>query len=499
MATLPSIAGLTSLDRDTLRAFRERLAEVGVTIPAVAEARAPFAGIHSALAAPLRCHYLRKRSDAAAHWMRLFVFGDKVPASEAETAVGALFGKLLEAGLLRREGDVVESPFELAMFNKLLIFCDRLQGEEGVMGFGSTTVALAAAAFPMKQVRTALDVGCGAGTLALVLAPAATRVVGVDIDPRAIELSKFNARLNEVTNVEFRVGDLLAPVAGEQFDLVVSQPPFLAAPDGAEPKLLTHGGRRGDELSLRLLAGLPKVLSRGGLAVMRIDWLVTAPAEGERAGAAGVEDRVRAHLGPDLDLTIVTPLPIGLDAYASLFASAIEPVLGDAYVAEFKQRRDHLEALGGQGILASMTLVHRSGASPGATLTRITETAAGPTQDSVLALLDARALARDDEKLLGAKLRVPKGTVFAEEQTGPGASVESQLRARFAPGALTTSIGIDARLLFIFTAVHEEPTVRAAIARYATEAETTEDDAKETLLPILRDAVLQGFLTTQDN
>jgi release factor glutamine methyltransferase len=76
-----------------------------------------------------------------------------------------------------------------------------------------------------EQAGDVLDVGCGAGTLALVAASrGARRAVGVDLSERAIELARFNARLNGVA-AEFRAGDLLAPVRGEAFDLVVSQPP----------------------------------------------------------------------------------------------------------------------------------------------------------------------------------------------------------------------------------------------------------------------------------
>lgn len=503
---LPSLENLSKLDRLALRAFRARLEEVGLTIERVAEAQEPFASVHAVLRERVKNHHLRKRSDDAARWIRLFMFSDVLDAAEAEATVGPLFTTLMDAGLLRkgaRDG-TIECPFVLGMFNKTLVFSDLLVEENGVMGFGPTTISLASASFPTKQVRTALDVGCGAGTVALVLAPSATRVVGTDIDPRAVELSKFNARLNEISNVEFRVGDLLAPVAGEQFDIVVSQPPFLAMPEGAEAKVLTHGRSRGDELALRLIHDLPKVLAKGGVAILRIDWLVEAPPGSAApeprgttmAAAAAVEERVRAHLGPEHDLTIVTPSPVSLDHYASLYAAATHPLLDRRFEEDFAQRRDHFDRISGRGIFPSMTIIHRAGVSPGATTTRLTGSDGGYNPENVRALLDARALLRDDKKLLAAKLRVPKGTVFAEEQLGPGSEVESKLQARFAPSALAANIELDARLLFVLTAIHEEPTVKAAIERYASESETDVAEATETLLPIIRDAVLKGFVST---
>lgn len=514
---LPAIENFSKLDRLALRAFRARIEEVGLTLDAVAEAQEPFASLHGVLRERVKNHHLRKRTDDVARWIRLFMFCDVLEAAEAAAAVGPLFTPLMDAGILRkgaRDG-TIECPFVLGMFNRTLVFSDQLVGENGVMGFGATTITLARASFPTKQVRTALDVGCGAGTVALVLAPSATRVVGTDIDPRAVEMSRFNARLNEISNAEFRVGDLLAPVAGEQFDIVVSQPPFLAMPEGTEAKMLTHGGRRGDEIALRLIHDLPKVLAKGGVAILRVDWLAVAPPEAApgaepqaaasaaargttRTAAALVEERVRAHLGPEHDLTIVTQAPVSLDHYASLYAAAAHPLLDRGFEADFAQRRDHFDRIGGRGVFPSMTIIHRSGVTPAATSTRLTGTDSGFNPENVRALLDARALARDDKKLLAAKLRVPKGTVFAEEQLGPGSEVESKLQARFAPSALAANIELDARLLFVLTAIHEEPNVKAAIERYAAETETDAAEAMETLLPIIRDAVLNGFVSTVD-
>lgn len=500
--SLPDISRLPSLDQATLRALRARTAEVGMTVASVATALEPFRGLAPTLSEPIRCHYLRKRDDELARAIRLLMFSDRVTMAEAASAVGALLPKLLDAGLLEvvrddgREEDLVECPFILGLLNDLHVFCDRLVGADGVMGFGETTIDLARASFPLLPVRAALDVGCGAGTVALALASAAARVVGTDIDPRAIDFARFNARLNDITNVEFRVGDLLDPVKGETFDLVVSQPPFLAAPVDAAKKVLTDGGHRGDELPLRLMSGLAKTLARGGLAVLRVDWLVVEPGEGERPGPAGVTDRIRAHMGADLDLTIVTPPPMALDAYAARYAAGTHPELGPAYVASFARRSDHFHVLKGKVLLPSMTFLHHSGATPALTSTRFTSADAQVTREGVRSMLDAQALVRDDEKLLAARLRVPKGTVFAEEQQGVGSDVESTITARFAPSAMATGITLDARLLYILTAIHESETVREGIARFAAEAEMEEQAALELVVPAVRDAVRAGTLTT---
>ncbi|TMD93544.1 MAG: methyltransferase [Chloroflexi bacterium] len=79
--------------------------------------------------------------------------------------------------------------------------------------------------------RVALDLGTGCGVQALLAAPHSDTVVAADRNPRAVALATFNAALNAVASVECRLGDLLAPVAGERFDLIVSNPPFVISPD----------------------------------------------------------------------------------------------------------------------------------------------------------------------------------------------------------------------------------------------------------------------------
>ncbi|MBD4601382.1 methyltransferase, partial [Xanthomonas citri pv. citri] len=69
--------------------------------------------------------------------------------------------------------------------------------------------------------------------------------------------------------VRLAAGDLLAPVAGERFDLVVSNPPFVITPrtDPAAPVLTYRdGGREGDRIVAELIAALPDVLAEGGTA-----------------------------------------------------------------------------------------------------------------------------------------------------------------------------------------------------------------------------------------
>jgi len=73
-----------------------------------------------------------------------------------------------------------------------------------------------------------LDMGTGSGVCAVFAANHARRVVAVDINPAAVRCARINALLNNLDHkIEVRHGDLFAPVAGERFDLILFNPPFL--------------------------------------------------------------------------------------------------------------------------------------------------------------------------------------------------------------------------------------------------------------------------------
>jgi 16S rRNA (guanine1207-N2)-methyltransferase len=82
----------------------------------------------------------------------------------------------------------------------------------------------------LRGARRILDLGCGYGVLGIVAAARAphARVTLVDVNPRAVGLAAENITLNHVANADVRCGDGCAPVAGEQFDVVLFNPPIRA-------------------------------------------------------------------------------------------------------------------------------------------------------------------------------------------------------------------------------------------------------------------------------
>lgn len=133
-------------------------------------------------------------------------------------------------------------------------------------------VEIALAAVPAAHARV-LDLGTGSGAIALALASERPgwQVVGVDIDPASVALATRNAgRLG--LGVEFRQGSWYVPVAGRRFDLIVSNPPYIAEGDPclaspgvrAEPGRALVAGTDGLDAIRAVVGGAASHLATGG-------------------------------------------------------------------------------------------------------------------------------------------------------------------------------------------------------------------------------------------
>lgn len=128
-----------------------------------------------------------------------------------------------------------------------------------------------------------LDLCCGSGVIALVLAKETTRkVYGLDISFQALEVARRNSLRHGIEPlVELVQGDLFSPFSEDRcFSLIVSNPPYVSSmdvihnlePDVAlfEPHLALDGGAKGLEIIREIHGGLPGVLSTGGQIFMEI-------------------------------------------------------------------------------------------------------------------------------------------------------------------------------------------------------------------------------------
>lgn len=145
--------------------------------------------------------------------------------------------------------------------------------EDHVLGVGGASTTLSGLMAP-APVEVALDLGTGCGIQAMHAARHAERVIATDISPRALELATLNCALNGIGNVEFRLGSLFEPVAGERFGHVVSNPPFVITPRGGDVPSYEYrdGGMVGDGIVAAVVRGLEAVLEPGGIAQLLGNW-----------------------------------------------------------------------------------------------------------------------------------------------------------------------------------------------------------------------------------
>lgn len=118
-----------------------------------------------------------------------------------------------------------------------------------------------------EPVKRAVDIGCGAGVGALVIARARhdAQVLAVDINPRALRMTAVNAELAGLANISAYHSDVLASVEGE-FDLIVANPPYMN--DDHQRAYRHGGGALGEQLSVRIAGESLGRLALGGSLVL---------------------------------------------------------------------------------------------------------------------------------------------------------------------------------------------------------------------------------------
>ena len=191
-----------------------------------------------------------------------------------------------------------------------------------VLGIGQASTTLVQTTI-RRQVSKALDLGTGCGIQTFHLLQHADHVTATDISARALAFTRFNLLLNAEAlridparpedRISLRLGSLLEPVAGETFDLVVSNPPFVITPRSlgeaaADQFTYRDGGLPGDDIVASLVRELPSVLAPAGTAQLLGNWEVTA-------GTAW-QERPQSWAGPDVDAWFIQRELVGPEQYA---------------------------------------------------------------------------------------------------------------------------------------------------------------------------------------
>jgi SAM-dependent methyltransferase len=395
---------LDSTREDTVDRLRSLLDALGYAGPQATEALgAPIGSEHRPADLPL---YLRRLGAPRplTSLIRLFALHAAVPEAEASAAfVPLTIDELAALGLVERAEGHVRSLVTLAVAEGLILALDRPDPvtfavrPDHVLGVSPPAILLAHLTVRRAGGRV-LDLGCGGGVQALLAARHAESVVGADLNPRALAFARFNARLNGVRNVEWREGDLFAPVAGERFDLVVSNPPFVVSPESW--LLFRDGGGAGDGICARIVAGLGEHLAEGGFATVLANW---ALREGEPWA-----DRPRRWVeGTGCDAWILRSETQDPLTYAAVWTRGPDAA---GYKDALERWRAHYEALGIRSLVMGALVLRRRAAGPA--WVRADELPAPPARDASAALLrvfageDRLRALRTNAALLDEVLRV---------------------------------------------------------------------------------------------
>lgn len=284
---------MPALDPEPIRALGSRLRELRFAPAAIHEAF----GLDDGL--------MRLRGDRAVQLRRLppdaplstviklFLLG--VPVAVGEVAAALPLDDLERLGLAERAGGDVVALVQLFPYEGLILASDRHDaleldgGSADYVGSVNPTSITLARLTVRRPVATALDVGTGCGVQALLAARHAERVVAVDVNPRATSFTRFNALLNALDNVECREGSFFEPVAGERFDLIVANPPFVISPDATFT--FRDSGLTGDLVCERVVGEAPAHLTEDGLAHVLCCWATRAGGDWRDAPSRWLEGR----------------------------------------------------------------------------------------------------------------------------------------------------------------------------------------------------------------
>ncbi len=251
-------------------------------------------------------HRRQRRRDADA---AVAAAGRRCPSAAVEQALPGLLDDLCAAGVLEQASGQVRALLDVRPYatddTDLWVVSDLTPGLDGrparvatdhVLGISPAATSLAQITV-RDQVGTALDLGTGCGVQSLHLAAARRTGRGHRREPARPRADPVQPRPQRRHGVEVREGSLFEPVAGERFDLVATNPPFVISPATSERLVYRDSGLPGDEVVERIVRGVPAHLRPGGVAQVLANWAI---ARDQPVGRAAVRlgHRLRRVGGP---------------------------------------------------------------------------------------------------------------------------------------------------------------------------------------------------------
>ncbi|WP_104053073.1 MULTISPECIES: methyltransferase [unclassified Arthrobacter] len=534
-----------SSDLPLIQSLAADLAAVRYTVDGVAdflgESAAAALGRDQLVPAVLRCREEAAKENPApvSVLIRLWLAGEEVEAAPLDAALPRTGTRgLLALGLVESVPDggfraaVDLRPYEIdddADGANLWVASDLgahqrpgVLRHDHVLGIGQASLSLAQLTI-RRPVQRALDLGTGCGIQAFHLLRHARHVTATDISERALAFTRFNLLLNAgaldlnpqrlADRVELRAGSLLEPVAGEQFDLVVSNPPFVITPrprceDPEDRFTYRDGGLAGDEIVATLVRSLQGVLVPGGTAQMLGNWEIqdsdlpySESPETQESGSPNWSERIESWLPAETDAWVIQREILEPAEYAEMWLrDAAEnrnraEYLASyaAYLEDFASRK--VQAIGFGSIFLRRRL------APDAVPLRRFEEITHPLEQPVGPHLGA-AVERFDwlaahPSLAEAYLEVADD-VTEERHSRPGAEHPGVILLRQGAGLRRTNL-MSTELTGFVSASDGELSVGQIIGALAVLLDRPEPEFAAGLEAEVRNLVLDGFLVPAAN
>ncbi len=356
-----------------------------------------------------------------------------------------------------------------------------------VLGIGAASMSLARAVV-RTPVRAALDLGTGCGIQALHLNAHCEQIVATDTNQRALALAAATARLNGMS-WDLRRGSLFEPVAGERFDLIVSNPPFVVG-SGARDYEYRDSGMVGDTLCRSLIEQIPDHLTPGGTAQVMANWIVRDGADWR--------DRVAGWLaGTGLHAWVVQRELADPISYVSLWTADA----GETPEQTARRGGDWLDWFAAEGItgigmgMITLRAPLRPGGSPEQIFEEITGAGEALTGPEVAAFFARREYLREttDAQLLAARLST--APIFLEETSLPGEQGWQQISSVVRrPGGPAAVLAVDEVSRALLAGCRGEVPLGTLIELLAAQHGVDAGALAEAALPVVREAIGRGLL-----
>ena len=487
---------------DFARPLREALLAADFTYERVAEAIGEEA--HRALGRNETLPAWRRTTSGGPldSLIRLFLLQTPVARDEADRALPGLLDRLCDAGLVEQSiGEVAARmdcrPYatsESGRERDLWVVSDLTPGLDGarvalgrdhVLGISSASSSLAQLTI-REPVGRALDLGTGCGVQALHLAGHADHVVATDVNARALWMTRLNAELNGA-EIEVREGSFFEPVAGERFDLISTNPPFVISPATGERLVYRDSGLPGDRVVEHIVRTGAEHLTDGGWLQVLADWAII--------DGRPWDERLGSWLREDCDALVVQRETLDPAAYVELWLKDSGHHGGPDYAQRYDTWLSWLEETGIEGIGFGWINVRRGAGSGGGheliEWPYDVEQPIGPAiHDWGTAVAGLRELT--DDALMGSTLRA-RADVQQETLGRPGAGDPEAIVLRQLRGfrRARTADTIEAAFL---GACDGDLTVGQLFGALAQLTDTDADQLRTTYLPVVRELVGQGFL-----